>query len=66
MTLPPFPPQSTDPDATLDPAAVAPAPSQPAEAVPHHFDYDRTSLAVEQWEHYIDLQMNNDRFRIRL
>ena len=65
MTLPPFPPQ-TDIDATLDPVAVAPTTSLPTEAVPHHVDYDRSSLAVEQWEHYIDLQMNNDRFRIRL
>ncbi|HEV7777758.1 MAG TPA: hypothetical protein VGO76_12905 [Luteibacter sp.] len=64
MTLTPSPPESTETDAIL--AAVAPTPSRPTEAVPHHVDYDRSSLAVEQWEHYIDLQMSNDRFRIRL
>ena len=64
MTLTPSPPESIETAAPLDTVAIAPA--RPTEAVPHHVDYDGSSLAVEQWEHYIDLQMNNDRFRIRL
>jgi hypothetical protein len=48
-------------------AVVEPTIMTPAAAMTRaHVDYDRRALAVERFEHYIDLQVDNDRFRIRL
>jgi hypothetical protein len=57
-------PDSSPQAPTTDSTVTQDKPASTTLLEPTHRDYDRKPLVVEHFEHYIDLNADNQRFRI--